>query len=182
MGQPGHRRMRRASILKFWMKCLGFELLSDIERHAWPLKLRPSLRELQAAGRAGKTLARTTPRRWPPFAIGRSSGNISIIRSVSKISSEIRYDADKNFPACDDCFQTKSNITLAAGLPWRNERRVLVRNCSWPAGLRANELRSLRIQHIDAVANGLRLEVPSILPLDKGPQGNFSATASVLGR
>ncbi|HEY3324258.1 MAG TPA: hypothetical protein VGP72_27655 [Planctomycetota bacterium] len=148
-GRPwsdGHARLRETH-LHYWADALAIELLSELVG-CLP-RAEAALRELQSKGRAGKTL----------------QNRAEALAALCDWSVKRGYlDADplKNLQKFDTtpivlrrALSGEEVGRLIAAVP---EKRALLYKVAVTSGLRANELRSLRVYHLDVENNGLRLE------------------------
>lgn len=148
-GRPwaaGHVAMRRRH-LKFWRIRLALDLLSDLIG-SLP-KVEAALREKQNAGRAGKTLQNYAEALAAlcDWAIDREYLESDPLKNLQK------FDVSPRTFRRALTAEEVNRILAAAPL----DRRILF-EIALASGLRAGELRSLRVSHLDPVAGGLRLE------------------------
>jgi integrase len=133
--------------LAFWQKRLSLIYLSDLTG-ILP-KVEAALREMQNKGRAGKTLQNYAEALAAlcDWAIKRHYLESDPLKDLQKFDTT--PETTRRALTADEV-----NRFLAAARP---ERRLLF-EIALATGLRANELRSLCVKHLDANANGLRLE------------------------
>lgn len=148
-GRPwakGHLVMRRRH-LKFWRNRLALDFLSDLIG-SLP-KVEAALREKQNAGRAGKTLQNYAEALAAlcDWAIDREYLESDPLKKLQK------FDVSPRTFRRALTAEEVNRVLAAAPL----DRRILF-EVALASGLRAGELRSLRVSHLDAVAGGLRLE------------------------
>jgi len=139
-GRPwsnGHAQRRRSQ-LRWWREALGLEILGDLS-DAQP-RVEKALRELQAAGRAGKTLANY-------------SEAISAFCDWCVQRGYLSDDPLKGMAPFDTTPQSRRRAmspeeirSLLASSPLH---RSLLYEMALFSGLRANELRSLTIADLD---------------------------------
>ena len=148
-GRPwskGHLRPKR-SHLGFWQKRLKLEVLTDLIG-CLP-RVEESLRELQAMGRKGKTLQNYAESlaSFCDWSIKRDYLDHDPLKNISKFdTSPVTI---RRAPTPDEI---RSILDVA------NPEHRLLYEMALASGLRANELRSLRVQHLDVANNGLKLE------------------------
>ena len=141
-----HQRMRKTH-LAWWRERLGCELLSDLDGALGDVER--ALRELEAAGKSGKTL----------------QNYAEAISAFCDWAVERQY-LDKDPLDRLKGFDTTPNVRRRAMTP--TEIHLLLEHCSpkrrlcyeaaFATGLRAGELRSLRVSNLDAARGGLRLD------------------------
>jgi integrase len=141
-----HQRMRKTH-LAWWQEQLGCELLSDLGGELGSVER--ALRELEAAGKSGKTLQNYS----------------EAIAAFCDWAVERQY-LDKDPLNKLKSFDTTPNVRRRAMTP--AEIRLLLEHCSpkrrlcyeaaFATGLRAGELRSLKVSNLDVVRGGLTLE------------------------
>lgn len=148
-GRPwgrGHARMRAAH-LAFWRTRLGLVTLADLDG-VLP-RVEAALRELQDAGRTGKTLANYA----------------DALRSFCTWCVERGYLPDdplKGMAAFDATPKTQRRALtpdeIGRLLTTCRERKRLLYATALCSGLRAGELKALKVEHLDALRGGLHLD------------------------
>ena len=151
-GRKGHpwsaqHARQRQSILRWWESRLGLETLGDLDSVL--ARVEKALRELLNAGRAGKTVTNYQE------AIG----------AICDWCVDRGYLADdplKGMVGFDTTPQTKRRVMSVDEIRAlvhvsRTENRLLYETALF-SGLRANELRSLTIDHLDVERCGFHLE------------------------
>jgi hypothetical protein len=141
---PKHRSNRKAQ-LERWVKTLGLQSLADL--NGILPRIEKGLRQLQADGKTGKTIA----------------NNAESLAAFCDWSVQRGYLADDPLKALA-AFDTTPQIKRRAITPAEirqlltvcNESRHLLYETAILSGLRANELRHLSVDHLDE--EGLHLE------------------------
>ena len=141
-----HARNRKAALV-WWERRLGPETLGDVDG-VLP-RAEQALRELQESGRTGKTL----------------NGYMESLGGLCRWCVGQGYltkDPTKGFVAFDKTVQSKRRAMppeeIRKLLAACAEHRRLAYEVAFCSGLRANELRSLQVQHLDTRRNGLILD------------------------
>lgn len=140
---------RRASYLAWWTRELGLQTLGDLSGGILGKAQQIIRQRIQETGRGGKTC----------------SAYREALVSFCGWAARMKYLASNpvaDWPEYDKQAMTKRRALagdeigrLLATVP---ERRALIYETALSSGLRANELRSLRVGNLDAKAGGLRLE------------------------
>ena len=148
-GRPWSERhaAKRRSLIKWWERHLGLDALADLDGIL--SRAEKALRELQDTGRTGKTLQN--------YAEGlKSFGNWCVRRGY------LAEDPLKDLVAFDTTPKTKRRAMTAEEikklLDVVPEHRRLLYEVALTSGLRAKELRSLSVDHLDVTGGGLRLD------------------------
>jgi integrase len=141
-----HARMRR-TYLSWWKKCLGLESLADV-RGILP-RVEGELRQLQAIGRAGKTIANYAEAlgAFCDWAVRRGYLADDPLKAMAPFDTT---------PLTQRRAMTKDEITRLLDV-CPSDRRLLLETALL-SGLRANELRNLSIDDLDLDRSGLRLD------------------------
>jgi len=142
----GHARMREAH-LKWWVKRLGLKRVADLDDIL--AKTEEALRELQNKGRAGKTLQnyRECISSFCNWAVSRG----------------YLYETPmKNSIGFDTTAKSKRRAMTEEEI-WKlldacNPKHRLTYEVAFLSGLRANELRSLKVAHLDFKRGGIWLD------------------------
>lgn len=141
-----HARNRRTH-LAWWQGQLGFESLGDV-KGCLP-RVERALRQLQRVGRAGKTL-------------NNYAEALAALCDWCKQRGYLDHDPLEGFARFDGSPQTlrraMSAEEIAQLLPSCAPHRQLFYKTAFLSGLRANELRSLTVSHLDRQQCGLRLD------------------------
>ena len=138
---------RRTRELEFWRKALGLGVMGDLDG-ILP-KVEAVLREKQAAGRSGKTLQcyRETLGAFCEWAKLRG------YLAGHPLEGSTGFDVTPK--------RTRRALTpeeIGKLLAVCSEERRLLYETAMSSGLRASELRGLRVRDLDVIGNGLRLD------------------------
>jgi site-specific recombinase XerC len=143
---------KRAMYLEFWREELGLECLGDVD--GCLTRVEKVLRELREKGKSGKTLSNYTDGlrtfcRWCLKREMLESDPLAGISEFDKTPKSIRRALTAD----------EINLLLEASekTKYGRERR-LGYELALASGLRANELKSLRVKHLDVKQCGVRLE------------------------
>jgi len=141
-----HLRIRR-SYLEWWEKALGFEVLADL--YGTLGSVEGKLRELQASGLANKTVANyaETIAAFCDWCVERSyleNDPLKGLKGFDTTPQTIRRamtgeEIEKLMTHCRPTYRLLYEVALASGL-------------------RAKELKSLTVSHLDVERSGLRLD------------------------
>ena len=141
-----HARNRRTH-LGWWMKGLGLKTLADLEG-ILP-RVEAALRELQTLGRAGKTIAN-------------HSEALHAFCLWAEQRGYVAADPLKGLAPFDSTPQTYRRAMTAEEISRLLQvcvlHRRLLLEMAFMSGLRANELRNLRVKHLDLEKGGVHLE------------------------
>ena len=148
-GRPWNQKHahNKTSQLTWWQNRLGFEVLGDLTGVLG--RVEKELRSLQSEGRTGKTVSNyaNTLRAFCEWCIRRGYLESDPLDGLAPFDTT---------PRTLRRAMTLDEITrlLEVSPP---ERRLLYETALF-SGLRANELRNLTVDHLDAVRGGLRLD------------------------
>jgi integrase len=141
-----HARKRRTHLI-WWEKKLGLTTLADLDG-ILP-KVEKEMRSLQAAGRAGKTIANYAEALAALCDWCQQRGYLA----DDPLNALVPFDTT---PRTVRRAMTEQEIArLLDGCP---DHRRLLYETALVSGLRANELRSLTLRHLDVARRGLNLD------------------------
>lgn len=141
-----HARMRR-SHLAWWQEQLGVELVADLVG-VLP-RVEKALRDVQTSGRSGKTLANRAEAlgAFCDWCLTRGYLDQDPLRHLGRFDTSPRSRR-----------RAMTAEEIAKLLESCAPHRRICYEVAFASGLRAGELRALRVRHLDRAAGGLRLE------------------------
>ena len=159
-GRPWSKRHRASKRmhLRFWQEELNPEMIADLIG-CLP-QVEDALRQLQGQGRSGKTLQNCAEAlaSFCDWAIKRAYLDNDPLKNLSK------FDTTPTIVR-----RAPTAAEIQAILHVASPERRLLYEVALTTGLRANELRSLRVRHLDIENSGLKLEAS----WTKGRRANF---------
>jgi integrase len=166
-GRPwskGHIRTKTRH-LRFWQVRLKLDFLTDL--HGCLARVEEALRELQERERAGKTLQNYAEAlaAFCDWALKRGYFDQDPLKNLQKFDTTPK--TIRRAPTTEEI-----RGVLAVAKPARR----LLYQVALASGLRANELRNLRVKHLDVANSGLKLEAG----WTKGRRATFQPVHPVL--